>query len=375
MRILHAVTLISPDGAYGGPLRVAINQATALRDLGHEVTVAAAARGFETLPTSQEGVPLVLRRARTLVPGTGFAGLTAPGLVQWLVRSRNHIDVVHVHFARDLVVIPLAAAARRLGIPFVLQPHGMVLPGTNRLAPAVDFLAGRRLLRAAREVYYLTNEERVALEEVGGGGVKLSPLPNGVPLYPEAFESGDDPEVLYLARLHPRKRPGDFVKAGLALNAEGVPAKYTMVGPDEGEAAAVTAAAAAADNIVWEGAIAAGSGPERMRRAAVYVLPSVGPEPYPMAVLEAMSVGLPVVITDECGLAPLVRDHHCGLVVAPGAESIAEALRTLLGDRVAAREMGRRGRAAVREELGMSAIGTLLEGRYSAAVSAVGGAR
>ena len=43
-----------------------------------------------------------------------------------------------------------------------------------------------------------------------------------------------------------------------------------------------------------------------MAAASVYVLPSVR-EPYPMSVLEAMSVGLPVVVSADCGLAPLVE--------------------------------------------------------------------
>ena len=46
MRILHVVTLVSPDGAFGGPVRVAENLARELRRRGHDVTVAAAASGF-----------------------------------------------------------------------------------------------------------------------------------------------------------------------------------------------------------------------------------------------------------------------------------------------------------------------------------------
>ena len=45
MRILQVATLFTPDGEYGGPVRVAMNQALALAAAGHEVTLAGAARG------------------------------------------------------------------------------------------------------------------------------------------------------------------------------------------------------------------------------------------------------------------------------------------------------------------------------------------
>lgn len=174
--------------------------------------------------------------------------------------------------------------------------------------------------------------------------------------------------MLFLARLHPRKRPSDFVCAAMELNARGVIATYSLVGPDEGEGLRVRQAAARTENINWEGAVPGGDGPARMRRASVYVLPSVSPEPYPMTVLEAMSVGVPVVITEQCGLAETVREYNCGIVIAPGARNVARAVHELLTNPQRARTMGERGRSAVIHDLGMTAIGERLEASYSAAV-------
>lgn len=363
MRILQAVTLLSPDAAYGGPVRVALNQASALRDRGHSVIVAAAERDFDVVPSCQEGTPLVLRRARRLVPHSGFAGLCAPGLAKWLLEARDEFDVAHIHLGRDLVLLPLAALLARLRIPYVLQPHGMILPGAHPLAPLVDGLVVRRLLREAHEVFYLTAQEGDALNEVARGKARLSALANGVPLYEAATHATGVPEVLFLARLQERKRPLDFVHAALMLNVQGVKANYTLVGPDEGEGAKVSAAATA-ENIRWVGPVASGEAPDRMRRAAIYVLPSIGPEPYPMAVLEAMSVGLPVVVTEQCGLSPLVRKYNCGLVTELGAGAIARAVRALVEAPDLARAMGARGRAAVESDLGMTAVGERLESSY-----------
>lgn len=366
MRILSAVTLIDPDGAYGGPLRVALNQAAALRDRSHSVTLAAATRGYDVAPTELDGTPLVLRKAFRVAPKTGFAGLSAPTLVAWLNRSRNQFDVAHLHFARDLVLVPLAALVRRLGLPFVLQPHGMVQPRSNPLAPIFDTVAVRRLLCDADQVLYLTEEERDQIDEVARGGAKLTQLPNGVPLYEPAGHQGEVPEALFLARLHPRKRAMDFISAATDLNNRGVQARYALVGPDEGDGERVSAACATTSNVRWEGALRAGEGPHRMRRSSVYVLPSVN-EPFPMAVLEAMSVGLPVIVTTECGLAPTVRKHDCGIVVEPGARNIADAMAELLTSPEMVTDMGSRARKAVENELGMASVGETLEKIYCAA--------
>ena len=47
-------------------------------------------------------------------------------------------DVVHVHVARDFVTLPAATIARRAGVPYVLQPHGMIDPSDHALARPLD---------------------------------------------------------------------------------------------------------------------------------------------------------------------------------------------------------------------------------------------
>lgn len=368
MRILHAVTLFSPDGAYGGPVRVALNQASALRDSGHEVTIAAGVRGYDPIPTEQEGVPLALNAARNLVPGVGFAGLAAPAMLTWLRKHRSEFDVVHVHLARDLVMLPFATAVHTMGIPFVVQSHGMLAPKSNPLAPALDALFVRRLLRQAHTVFCLTEQERQGISSVARGGARIEMLNNGVPEYEAAEPPASPPEILYLARLHARKRPLDFVEAAKMVLEEGLTAKFALVGPDEGEAGEVLESTAGRHEIAWEGPLPGGKGPERMRRASMYVLPSVN-EPYPMSVLEAMAVGIPVVITNECGLADLVSRTGSGLVTVPGPGPIAEAMKTLLTDPTLAQSMGERGRAAAGNQLSMQSVATRLTDTYVAATA------
>lgn len=366
MRVLSVVTLISPHGDYGGPVRVALNQAQALTERGHEVTIAGAHRGFDTVPTEVDGIPAALFPARTLVPGAGFAGLAAPGLSRWLRSALSRFDIVHVHAARDLVTLPAARRAHRAGVPFVLQTHGMIDPSSNPLARPLDALLTRPLLRNAKRVFYLTPEEKQGLVAVGGASLTLQELPNGVPLPDAVRKVTGQTEVLYLARLAPRKRPMMFVETARRLAGDYPDVRFTLVGPDEGEGPRVERAVAedGAGRLSWAGPLAPDATSERMTGASVYVLPSVN-EPFPMSVLEAMAIGLPVVITESCGLAPLVRRTGCGIVTDESQDALDDAVRTLLADPALARKMGDRGTRAARDELGMPAVAGILEAAYS----------
>lgn len=363
------VTLVSPDGAYGGPARVALNQCTGLRQAGSEALVAAATRGYPTVPSEVDGVPVRLFRSRTLVPGTGFAGLGAPGLYRWFRSHHGDFDVVHIHFGRDLVVLPVAAAARRHHVPYFLQTHGMVTPSDHPLARPLDSVWTRKVLRDAGAVFYLTPDERDQLVAVGGDRLHLVPLHNGVPCHPRGTVGTGAAEVLFAGRLHARKGPTTFVRMARLLLDEGWRAHFTLVGPDEGEGPAVREAIGTEHRIVWEGALDSSDVPQRMAAASVFVLPSVR-EPYPMAVLEAMSVGLPVVVSNDCGLAATVDRAACGIVTAPTVGAMADAVRHLLTDRNRAREMGERGRSIARSEFGMDGVVAQLSATYTDLIGA-----
>ncbi|WP_206491989.1 glycosyltransferase [Rhodococcus sp. KRD162] len=358
MRILHVVTLISEDGAYGGPTRVALNQAGALADLGHEVTVVAAGLGP---PPKSGSVQIELFTPRRLIPRSGFAGLSAPGMLRWLAGAAERFDVAHVHLARDLVTLPAARLCRLRGLATVVQTHGMIDASGKLLAKPLDALVTRSALRRAAAVFYLTDRERSDLIDVAGPRMKLVNVINGVPTLPEKA-SDRGLEVLFLARLHPRKRADLFVDMAEVIVHEHDSVTCALVGPDAGAGDAI--AKRTGPRIRWEGPCAPDQTAERMRAAAIYVLPSAD-EPYPMSVLEAMAVGLPVVVTDTCGLAGDITRIGCGIVVHAGElQPLLDAVRLLLGDEDLRAAMGRRGRAAARTAFGTVTVAHALEESY-----------
>jgi glycosyltransferase involved in cell wall biosynthesis len=366
LKILHVVTLVSPDGAYGGPTRVAINQAAALVEREHDVTVVGAQRGFEDPPSYAGGVPLKLFPARRAVPRIGFAGLVSPGLLWWAREHLRYYDVVHVHLARDLITLPVALMALHFGVPLVAQTHGMVDRSSRVSARLLDVLATRRVLRTAHALLYLTPAERDELELVAKGPTRLSYLPNGVPA--TATRAQGDSEVLFLARLAERKRPIHFAQAAVQLNARHPELRFRIVGPDEGELNRVNRFIEEHDTVgylSYEGSVSPARSLERMAEAALYVLPAVE-EPYPMSVLEAMSVGLPVVVTDTCGLSDVVASSGSGIVTDGSVEQLIAAIAQFFEEPGRREAAGRNALATARERFGMASIARHLTTIYPA---------
>ncbi|NHW47734.1 glycosyltransferase [Paenarthrobacter sp. MSM-2-10-13] len=183
-------------------------------------------------------------------------------------------------------------------------------------------------------------------------------------------------QFLYLARLHSRKRPTVLVDAA-AMLAKTIDKQIevALVGPDEGEESKVRQQILDTGTSDWiriEGPLQPGSTLDRMRKASVYVLPSVN-EPFPMSVLEAMSVGVPVIVTDSCGLAPFIAESGAGIVSDSSVEVLSAAMRRFV------EEPGLRASAAAaavglaRERFSMYAVTSQLEDVYQSLASSTAG--
>jgi glycosyltransferase involved in cell wall biosynthesis len=319
------------------------------------------------------GVPLKLFPVRQVLPGTGFAWIFSSGLLRWLRSAVRASDVLHIHLARDLVTMPAALLARRLRMPYVVQTHGMIDASDKVLARVLDTVATRRVLHDASAAFYLTEKERSDLQSVAGLSRTYVELRNGIPLdalsVAPSRRSERPTDVLYLARLHPRKRPMDFVDAARALLPDHPEVTFRLVGPDEGEGQRVARAISeiGSPRLRWDGPMTMEQTAAAMARAAVYVLPAVD-EPFGMTVLEAMLQGCPVVVTDSCGLAPLVARSGSGVVISPGASGVRAAVERLLVDPHSRHLMGRAAQRTARTELDMTTVTQTLLSAYEEAL-------
>lgn len=345
MKLLLSVTSVSEDGAFGGPVSVAVNQARALARAGHSVTLVAATDGKTRLTV--EGVTVVLLPSWRF-PRGGFVLMMTPTLRKWLRQNLRGFDIVHVHGGRHLFDVTVAAAARRAGVPYVVQPHGMILPSRRTSVRVVDRLAVRSMLAGADVLLSLTDAETEALTRLRVGN-RVASVRNGLEPRP-ASRTRRTNEVLFLARLHPRKRVMVFAEMARLLHETASELVFRVVGPDDGDLAALRDFISSNPSVplTYDGALAPGTAPDRLAEAAVYVLPSTG-EVFPMTVLEALSVGTPTIITNDCGIAEELSAHNAVLISDGTPEDLAQKVRNVVDDRTVAARLSIDGHQAITE--------------------------
>ncbi|TFC33840.1 glycosyltransferase [Cryobacterium sp. TMT2-14] len=371
MKIAQIVTYISADAAFGGPVSVAVAQAVQLAECGHDVELLAGWDGVAEIDAP--GVRVRLFHTHSLLPA-GFSGLVAPGLLSHIRANHGSYDVVHIHLARDLITLPVALFLSLRGANFVVQPHGMVVPDARLRARVFDFLGVRPVLRRASSVIAYKGVDDEALSALSRGEASIEFLVNGVEsggLHDGESRTSD--VVMFMARLHPRKRVMAFAEMARILSGRRVPCRFVVVGPDEGdlrELQSFIQAHMLEEVFEYEGPIPYSEVRRRLRRSGVFVLPSVN-EPFPVTVLEAMAIGTPCVITDSCGLAPYFREDLAGLVTDGTPTGMADAVERLIREPDARDSIIRNAEQSIQDRFSIRAVVNILVGLYRKGIANV----
>lgn len=168
------------------------------------------------------------------------------------------------------------------------------------------------------------------------------------------------PTVLYVGRLRTRKAVAVLLMAFKTVKEKLPSARLVIVG--DGEQLGMLARLREHLGLDGEHAVVFAGKVDRQRLAVyyqaadVYCLPSLY-EGFPLAILEAMAAGLPVVATRVSGNPEAVVDEETGLLVDPErAGDLADALLSLLEDLPRAREMGERARRRLLEHFTIDRI-------------------
>jgi glycosyltransferase involved in cell wall biosynthesis len=369
MRIAQVVSYVSEAGEFGGPVAVAVAQSQELARRGHTVDLIAAWDGKVNLQIP--GVRVLLFSS-TRLPKTPLSAILSASLSRYIRKAGHTYDVIHIHLGRDLVTAVAARSVVRQGFPLIVQTHGMVMPDKRLRARVIDLLFIRPSLRRAKVMFALTKTESSGLTAAFGEtvGDKIRTITNGVRRSESVHDDVSDehavPQVLFLARLHPRKRVLAFASAALELIKAGTIATFHVVGPDEGDLNALLrfiSEHSISDELVYEGALQSGEGAQRIAVASIYVLPSVG-EVFPMTVLEALSVGTPVVMTSECAIADDLDARGAAVVTDASVAGLVEAIGMLLNNEARAREIAANGYRALEAGYGISSVADTLERTY-----------
>lgn len=339
LRILFTTPFYLPERKFGGPPQKIHALAKGLVACGHSVVVL-------TFDSCQRFSP-----ARRLLDGVTVQNLRwLGGGLKQLPIDRSVIrgaleaaDLVHAFGIYNFISPITARCARQRGVPFVLEPLGMYPPrARNGFAKSVyNRLLTKPMVADAAAVVAASENEASDLSAIVEQG-KVFYRRNGVDL--DAFQSlsngghlrakwgiaSGEKVVLFVGRLSPIKNLEQLVEAFERANVKG--AKLVLVGPGEpayeARLRALVFERRLQDRIVFAGALYDDDQKAALGLANLFVLPSLN-ESFGNAAAEAVAAGVPVLLTETCGIAPLIHER-AGYAVPLGVESIADGLRKTL---------------------------------------------
>jgi glycosyltransferase involved in cell wall biosynthesis len=345
MRIVQLLT--QPDG---GPADHAMDVAREIARRGHESHIVGPCAGL----SARVAHPHVMSHDVTMSSKRDLRGARA---IAAALRE-IHPDVLHCQDRRAGLIGRVVG--RATGVPaLVYTLHGVadglsdLVAGNARAARRRGrdgwyYLTGERLLcRATRARMVVPSHAvaRFAVDHIGLDAGVVDVVPNGVDV----------------ARFSPRPRPnGSLTAIWLGVMAQ-VKRLDTLVealaevpelelllvgsGPERDAVEKAACERGVAGRVAFRGRVAdPASG---FAEADLFVLPSAA-ENCPLALLQAMACGLPVVASRVGGVPEIVRDGVDGLLVPPGqVAALASALRTLVADSARRRAMGGHARQRV----------------------------
>jgi glycosyltransferase involved in cell wall biosynthesis len=278
------------------------------------------------------------------------------GLIE-LVRlfRRLRPQIVHLNSAKAGVLGRLAARLARVPV-CVFTAHGWTFKASTGLTGQ----AYRMLDRAVRPlttaiICVSETERRIGLAARTCTDAQAVVIPNAVDIAAAPTRTNDHSasplRIVSVGRLADQKDFPTLVSAIALLPRGSVKLQVLGDGPQRPMLEQQIAKLGLGDVVQLAGAV--GDVPERLAAADVFVLSSHY-EGMPIAVLEAMAAGMPVVATDLDGIREMIPDEGARLLARPGdAGSLAAAIACLIDDPALVKSLGSSNRARVEDRFSL----------------------
>lgn len=286
--------------------------------------------------------------------GLRTALFKAGGVVpaEWLERLKGHSPrLLHAQFGTDGVFA--APLAKALGIPMIVTFFGF----DATIGPSAGVIW--RIYQQKRRKLYLSVDRILTVSEFirsrliddGCPAAKVETHYTGVDTEtfrpPEARDR--EPIVLFVGRLVEKKGCADLIEAMERLGDERREFRLLIIGegPLRGE---LQRRASRLPTVQFLGARPPNEVRDWMARASIFALPSrtarsADAEGLPFVILEAQSMGLPVLSTRHAGIAEAVVHGETGLLCAEGdLDTLTQHLGLLIADSSLRTRMGEAGR-------------------------------
>jgi glycosyltransferase involved in cell wall biosynthesis len=348
MRILYVLPSLSLK--LGGPTQAALNFVYNLRLQGIDCEVATTnddGTNLLDVPLSQkviyQGIPVWFfsrsARMKEFIPSIS--------LTKWLWENIQNYDLIHTHYLFSYAPTVAAAIARWYKVPYIMRTIGQLTPWAltqGRMKKQIySTLIERSNLNQAAAVHCTAQEEAKDAECYGIVSPKLV-LPLGVvpaPAIPQASQQLhklyniplNTPIILFLSRLHHKKRPDLLIEVITQLFREGQHVHLILAGSGDDDYVKylknLVTSLQIVSQVTFTGFMAGEDKQLLLQGSNIFALLSYS-ENFGIAIAEALSAGLPVVITPDIQISSDIQAAQAGLIVPGEIEAVKAALRQLI---------------------------------------------
>lgn len=369
MRILQVSPAYYPAISIGGPIFSMLAFTRLALDCGHSVEVLSTPLGlnedqkknikFGLWSKGHDGIHIMYH------PYHGYSNLTfSPQSKTWLTENVKYYDLVVLHGVWNFPILAAAHACMNHAIPYIIFPHGTLYKETMEMRSGwikklFYILFAKKALENATKIIYTTEDERIKVSD----HLRISTHSHILPNIVNSSEFSERPPkglfrkkaglpldakiILHYGRIT-QKKGLNFTVHALKRVLVQYPNAWLVIagGDDEGYKNVIDqliAKLGMEDHVLFTGLLSRAEGLEAMADADVFVLPSLS-ENFGMAVVEAMLCQLPVVISENVGIAPEVERAHAGLVVSleESGDPLVKAILRMLDDPSGAQELASR---------------------------------
>jgi glycosyltransferase involved in cell wall biosynthesis len=341
----HRVLHILPDGSAGGGATAVLGLCRDLVATGNwDVGLVTAPHSPVAAQAENSGIaclPLDFFTSR-------FDFRLAGRLAQRIEAFRP--DLLHAHGAR--AGLPFCLPSLSKTVPLAYTVHGF--HHAKRPLPLRDLgrLAERRIFARADAVVFVSNGDRFQAKReriLPAGDERHSVIANGIdPAEFEGLAPHDEGfDLVFAGRAHRQKNPFFVVDIMEALRGSGIRLRMICGGALEPSLRTRIASSPARDSIIFSGALPRREVLRAFLSAKLYVLPSLW-EGLPIAPIEALYCGLPVIASNIAGTDEVVIDGVNGrLIDRFDAAAYAQAIRDILGNEALRSRLAAQGRKRV----------------------------
>jgi glycosyltransferase involved in cell wall biosynthesis len=341
IRVLQVTSVYYPELRYGGPPMKIHLLSRGLREAGFSVNVITfhSKQPSCTDRTNFDGIPV------QYVPWIGRGFKQWPLRQELLTAAIRQADIIHCYGLYN-ALCPIAAwHAKNLRKPYLLEPLGMYRPQVRNILAKKLYhrLFTSWMARHASGIVASSCAEQSDLDGLRRDGTTLVVRGNGIDLVPfrclpspESFRTKYrlDPKnriILYLGRISPIKNLEQLIRAFRVAGCSD--SVLLLAGPSlepeyEAKIRALIKSLHFEELVRLIGPLYDQDKLAAFAAADLFVLPSLS-ESFGNAAAEAVAAGVPVLLTNTCGIAPMIHGR-AGLAVPLGEVSIANGLRIMM---------------------------------------------